>query len=45
MENEIFEHYRKHHGVKNIAEAINLLLFHGYTIVDLEGEIVEEIDN
>lgn len=43
MENEIFDHYRKHHGVKKIGEAIELLMFHGYVIVDLEGKIIEKI--
>ena len=40
FENEIFDHYRKR--VNQIEKSINLLRSHGYTIVDLEGKIVEE---
>lgn len=40
LENEIFDHYRKR--VNQIEKSINLLRSHGYTVVDLEGKIVEE---
>ena len=40
FENEIFDHYRKR--VNQIEKSINLLRSHGYTIVDLEGKIIEE---
>ena len=40
FENEIFDHYRKR--VNQIEKSINLLRCHGYTIVDLEGKIIEE---
>jgi len=43
MENEIFDHYRQR--VKKIGDAIELLKFHGYTIIDLEGKIIQKIDN
>ena len=38
FENQIFEHYRDQ--VKKIKSAIELLRFHGYTIIDLEGKIL-----
>jgi len=40
LENEIFDHYRKR--VNQIEKSINLLRSHGYTVVDLEGKIIEE---
>lgn len=40
LENEIFDHYRKR--VNQIEKSINLLRSHGYTIVDLEGKIIEK---
>jgi hypothetical protein len=40
IENETFDHYRKR--VNQIEKSINLLRSHGYTIVDLEGKIIEE---
>lgn len=40
FENEIFDHYRKR--VNQIEKSINLLRSHGYTVVDLEGKIIEE---
>jgi len=40
FENEIFDHYRS--KVKEIGKSINLLKSHGYTVVDLEGKIIEE---
>jgi len=39
FENEIFDHYRTR--VKEIGKSINLLKSHGYTVVDLEGKIIE----
>jgi len=38
FENQIFDHYRDQ--VKKIKSAIELLRFHGYTIIDLEGKIL-----
>lgn len=38
FENQIFDHYRDQ--VKKIKSAIELLKFHGYTIIDLEGKIL-----
>ena len=40
IENEIFDHYRKR--VNQIEKSINLLRSHGYTVVDLEGKIIEK---
>ena len=40
FENEIFDHDRKR--VNQIEKSINLLRSHGYTVVDLEGKIIEE---
>ena len=40
IENETFYHYRK--IVNQIEKSINLLRSHGYTVVDLEGKIIEE---
>jgi hypothetical protein len=40
FENEIFDHYRTR--VNEIGKSINLLKSHGYTVVDLEGKIIEE---
>ena len=40
FENEIFDHYGKR--VNQIEKSINLLRSHGYTVVDLEGKIIEE---
>lgn len=40
FENEIFDHYRQR--VNQIEKSINLLRSHGYTVVDLEGKIIEE---
>jgi len=42
ISNEIFEHFRIQERVKNIKNAIDLLRFHGYTIVDLEGKIIKK---
>jgi len=42
ISNEIFEHYRIQERVKNIKKAVDLLVFHGYTIVDLEGKIIRK---
>ena len=39
---EIFEHYRIQERVKLIKNAIDLLKLHGYTIVDLEGQIIKK---
>jgi len=43
MENEIFNHYREE--VKKIGKAIALLKKQGYTIIDLEGKIINKFDN
>tara|TARA_R110000782_G_scaffold16019_1_gene46297 strand:+ start:10338 stop:10481 length:144 start_codon:yes stop_codon:yes gene_type:complete len=42
ISNEIFEYYRIQEKVKNVKNAIELLKFHGYTIVDLEGKIIRK---
>jgi len=42
ISNEIFEHYRIQERVKLIKNAIELLKLHGYTIVDLEGQIIKK---
>jgi hypothetical protein len=42
ISNEIFEHYRIQERVKLIKNAIDLLKLHGYTIVDLEGQIIKK---
>ena len=38
FENQIFNHFREQ--VKEIHNAIELLRFHGYIVVDLEGNII-----
>lgn len=43
MENEIFNHYREE--VKKISNAIELLKKQGYTIIDLEGKIINKFKN
>ena len=42
IESETFEHYRIQERIKQIRKSINLLKSHGYTVVDLEGKIIEE---
>ena len=39
---ETFEHYKIQQRVKEIKKCINILKSHGYTIVDLEGKIIEK---
>ena len=39
---ETFEYYRIQQKVKEIKTCINTLKSHGYTIVDLEGKIIEK---
>lgn len=40
ISNEIFEHYRILERVKEQKKAIKLLIAQGYTILDLEGNIL-----
>jgi hypothetical protein len=39
---ETFEYYKIQQRVKEIKKCINILKSHGYTIVDLEGKIIEK---
>ena len=39
---ETFEYYRIQQRVKQIEMCINTLKSHGYTIIDLEGTIIEK---
>lgn len=39
---ETFEYYKIQQRVKEIKKCINTLKSHGYTIVDLEGKIIEK---
>ncbi len=45
FENQIFDHYRQQ--AKKINKAIELLIEHNYTVLDLQGQIInkETIDN
>ena len=38
FENQIFDHYRQ--KAKEINKAIELLVKHNYTVLDLEGQII-----
>ena len=40
FENQIFDHYRQ--KAKEINKAIELLVQHNYTVVDLEGQILNK---
>jgi len=40
FENQIFDHYRKQ--AKIINNAIELLVKHNYTVIDLQGEIINK---
>tara|TARA_R100000935_G_C2793688_1_gene147166 strand:- start:584 stop:793 length:210 start_codon:yes stop_codon:yes gene_type:complete len=40
FENQIFDHFRQR--AKKINKAIELLVKHNYTIIDLEGEIIKK---
>tara|TARA_R110000822_G_scaffold162902_1_gene303224 strand:- start:471 stop:680 length:210 start_codon:yes stop_codon:yes gene_type:complete len=40
FENQIFDHYRKQ--AKAINDAIELLVKHNYTVVDLMGQIINK---
>jgi len=44
ISNEIFETYRTQERVKEQTKAIKLLLRQGYTILDLEGNILRKQD-
>ena len=39
---ETFEYFRIQERVKEIKKCINTLKSHGYTIVDLEGKIIQK---
>lgn len=41
IESETFEHHRIQEKIRQIRKSINLLKSHGYTIVDLEGKIID----
>jgi len=38
FENQIFSHFREQ--AKNINESISLLAKQGYTVIDLEGQVI-----
>lgn len=38
LENQIFDHFRT--KAKNITDSIRLLAKQGYTVIDLEGQII-----
>ncbi len=40
FENQIFNHYRI--KAKSISEAIELLIEHNYTVIDLEGKWIKK---
>ena len=40
FENQIFDHYRQ--KAKEINKAIELLVKHNYTVVDLQGQIINK---
>lgn len=40
FENQIFQHFRD--NAKKINESIKLLVKHNYTIIDLEGQIINK---
>jgi CRISPR/Cas system-associated endonuclease Cas1 len=37
---ETFEYYKIQKRVESIKNSVNILLSHGYTVVDLEGKII-----
>lgn len=42
IENETFEHFRIQERVKEIRKSVKILLEHGFTVVDLEGNILRK---
>ncbi len=40
FENQIFDHYRKQ--AKEINDAIELLVKHNYTVIDLQGKWIKK---
>jgi|SaaInlV_165m_DNA_1040744.scaffolds.fasta_scaffold06169_6 hypothetical protein len=42
FESEIFEYHRIQEKTKAIKNSIEVLTFHGYTILDLEGKIIRK---
>ena len=40
FENQIFDHYRQQ--AKKINKAIELLIEHNYTVLDLQGQIINK---
>lgn len=42
IENETFAHFRTQEKLQEIRKSINILKSYGYTIVDLEGKIIDE---
>lgn len=41
ISNEIFETFRMQEKAKQINKAINLIIEHGYTVLDLENKIID----
>ena len=42
IENETFAHFRTKEKLQEIRKSINILKSYGYTIIDLEGKIIDE---
>ena len=42
FESQIFDDYRK--GVKKVHESIKLLAEQGYTVIDLEGQVITKFN-
>jgi len=42
IESETFEYYRIQQKVKAIKNSVNILIQHGFTVVDLEGNILRK---
>jgi len=42
MKTKTFAHIRMQEKVKEIRKRINVLKYYGYTVVDLEGKIIDE---
>ena len=42
IESETFEYFRIQQKVKAIRSSVNILIEHGFTVVDLEGKILRK---
>ena len=42
IESETFEYYRIQQKVKAIKNSVDILIQHGFTVVDLEGKILRK---